>query len=169
MEETQAEQLFEELCSWYLSVARDYAAIPQAFAGITISGKRFIALLDGIELNHVERHQFVKFALEREKAVAFVYGSLTHAFDDSQSEPVEELAINAGTANHYRFKTWAVKRLVDPKRIELIPASQFEGSNPGEVIGAWFLTPELTVPDQSLARFLRLWESMEKDLHRYSN
>ena len=108
MEETRAEQLFDELCNWYSAVARDYAAIPNAFAGITIDGERFIALLDGLEFNHVERHQFVKLALEREKAVAFAYGSLMQAFTGNPGEPVEELAINAGTANHYRFRTWTV-------------------------------------------------------------
>ena len=63
--------LFEEYRQWYESLARDQGKLPRSLSGISANGLQFIVILDGLNLNHVDRDNLIKTALRLEPSVAY--------------------------------------------------------------------------------------------------
>lgn len=157
MGETMVHQLFNEYSLWYVNLVKDYGRLPRSVSGVSDDGKQFILIVEGLNFNPAERHQFIKTILEIEKSEAFVYGSLSMTPTD------EVFDITAANSQRYIVGTWRVIRASDGRAIDLQYLYTNEGQDPEKFPGAWFLTNALSVSKEDKLRYEDIWEHLRKD------
>lgn len=152
-------QLLDEYSVWYASLVKNNGRLPRSISGVSDDGNQFTLIVEGVNFNHVERHEFIKTILEIEKSRAFVYGSLSMTPTD------EVLDIIAADSQRYIVGTWRVIRASDGRALELQYLHTNEGSDPEKIPGAWFLTNALSISKVDRLKYEDIWKHLSKDAH----
>jgi hypothetical protein len=160
----EVRELFNEYALWYATLARDHGSLPRSISGVSPDGKQFIALLEGMSLDHIQRHYFIKRALKLEGANVFAYASLIGTYDEQAQQVDERLQIISGNNERFLRGEWNVYRDSEGSVLSIEPLQQHEGSNPQDLPGAWFLTDALTITADETHRYDAIWYAMRSDV-----
>jgi hypothetical protein len=168
-----AQTLFNEFVVWYTNLVKTHGQIPRALTGVSEDGAQFILILDGLGLNHVERHKFIKFVLESERSIAYAYGSLNMSTTDIEDQLEEVLDIIVADAQHYVAGTWRVVRDDAGRATELKQKGSYEGDDPGQYPGppgTWYLRGSRNWSRSEAKELAEVWSrAREKALFRHRN
>ena len=156
-------QLFEEYTLWYANLIKDSGRLPRSVSGVSEDGNQFTLIVDGLDFNHIERHNFIKSVLESEQSIAYAYGSLMMTGTDKKDEFEERLVIIAANSQHYVWGEWRVFRNSDGDAIGLQHSSTHEGDDPDDNPGAWFLTNALSFSKKDRVKFEGIWKHLRED------
>ena len=156
MSDKMLDQLFTECTDWYKKIVINTPDVPKVLYGITSGTERFFFLLDflnELQMDHRQRHKFIKVVLEEENAEAYVYGTLVMTIPDRR----EYLDLVAADTHRYIWGTWQVIRNSDD-RVQSLQFSKKGGyQDPEEYPGAWFLTDTLSVTKNERRSYSKMW------------
>jgi hypothetical protein len=149
-------ELLNEFAYWYRKLA-EKGVLPRALSGINGQGEQFLIRLDGVTLNHQERHKLIHTILKEEQSVCYAYGGVVNAVDGNEAQPTEQLRLIAATDTYFVMGAWEVG-LKPSLRFE--QTDLWEGDNPEEIPSAWFLTDAIEVSKEEAARYRQIWREM---------
>lgn len=155
---TELLELLNEFAVWYRKLA-EKGALPRALSGINAQGEQFLIRLDGITLDHEERHGLIHTILEEEKSVCYAYGGVVNAPGESQAQGVSRLRLIAATDAYFVMGAWDVIR---NESIHYEQTDLWEGDNPEEIPSAWFLTDAVKLGKGDRARYQRIWHELRQ-------
>lgn len=148
--------LLYEFAFWYQNLAVK-KELPRALSGIDEQGRQFLIRLDGIALDHDERHVLLHTILTEEQSICYAYGGVVQRTDQEGGE--DQLTLIVATDAYFVMGDWAVKRSPD---IELEQTELWEGDNPQEVPGAWLLTDAVEHEKNDEARYQNIWKELRQ-------
>ena len=155
MSTTDPEQLFEylnEFAYWYQQMARK-GELPRALSGINASDEQFVVRLDGLVLPDEERHRLIRCILLQEASVSYAYGGRLVQADRAE----EVIALITASKDYYFMSTF---ELIRDDQVFLKQTDLWEGDNPDDIPGAWFLTHAVSLNDQDSLRYQSLWQDL---------
>lgn len=146
-------EFLNEFAVWYQNLAAK-GALPRALTGIDAQGAQFLVRLDGITLEHEDRHGLVQSILREEGAVSYAYGG-----PKPQESTEERLTLIAATGDYFVMGEWKVYHSPEDR---LEQTELWEGDNPQEVPGAWFLTEAIRPDKNETARYEKIWRALRQ-------
>lgn len=149
--------LLNEFAYWYQNLAaRDQ--LPRVLSGIDAQGEQFLIRLDDITLDHDARHGLIHTILTEQRSVCYAYGGVVQ-MAQRQSGGAEQLTLIVATDAYFVMGDWAVTR---SPGIDLDQTELWEGDNPQEVPGAWFLTEAIRPAKNDVVRYLGIWKELRQ-------
>jgi hypothetical protein len=148
--------LFEylnEFAFWYQNMASQ-SGLPRALSGINKSGGQFVVRLDGVVLTHEERHGLISIILEQEGASCYAYGGMLRP----EGEDEDRLILIVASHDYYLMSSFTV----DQDKATLHQRELWEGDNPQDIPGAWFLTGSIQVSDADRTRYQLIWQDLRQ-------
>jgi hypothetical protein len=130
-------------------------------------GAQFIRIIEGLDLNHVQRNNLVKIALSAEGSVAVAYASLNIAMEPSSSEGEEVLDIAVSDARNYILGTWRVIRDAAGNAQNILPLKTLRGTDPERYPNTWFLCSPAKVSMVERSEYEELWTQLRGDAMRF--
>jgi hypothetical protein len=149
-------ELLNEFAYWYRKLA-EKGVLPRALSGINAQGKQFLIRLDGLTLDHQERHKLIHTILKAEQSVCYAYGGVVSAEGGDDAQSTTQLRLIAATGAYFVMGAWEVGHK-PPLRFE--QSDLWEGDNPEEIASAWFLTNAVEVSEEEAARYRKIWGQM---------
>jgi len=159
------EKLLKQTEEWYQSLVEDHGRLPCSLGGTNAQEDQFVFILDGLELDHVEKHEFIRFVLNEEKSEYFQYGVLNGVFDEDSESILEELTLTAGNGKSAITSYWKVNRDEDGH-----PTLEFKTrsttDNPCDYIPTSFLCKHAPTDPVKLEKYHALWATIRDKIYR---
>ena len=159
------EKLLQQTEEWYQSLVTDHGRLPCSLGGANAKEDQFVFIMDGLELDHVEKHEFIRFVLREEKSEYFQYGVLNGVFDDETQSIREELTLTAGNNQTAITSYWSVHRDEDGH-----PTIEFKNrltiDDPCNYIPTSFLCEHAPAEPAKLEKYHALWATIRDKIFR---
>jgi len=159
------EKLLQQTEEWYQSLVTDHGRLPCSLGGTNAKEDQFVFIMDGLELDHVEKHEFMRFVLREEKSEYFQYGVLNGVFDDETQSIREELTLTAGNNKTALTSYWYVHRDEDGH-----PTIEFKKrlsvDDPCNYIPTSFLCEHAPAEPAKLEKYHALWATIRDKIFR---
>jgi len=155
MSSTDPVHLFEylnEFAYWYQQMARK-GELPRALSGVNASGEQFVVRLDGLVLPDEERHRLIRCILLQEESTSYAYGGRL-----VQADRTEDVIVLITASKDYYFMS--TFELIQDEQVFLKQTDLWEGDNPADIPGAWFLTNAVSLNDQDSLRYQSIWQDL---------
>jgi hypothetical protein len=154
--------LYSEYVQWYIEIANKGGHIPRSISGVDKNGNQFIFVLEGFNLDHIERDNFIKVILKEELSTHYAYGTLMNAFNDESEMLEEELNVITASAERYIYGVFTVLRS-ESGSMELKSKGVWEGDDPENYPGMWFLSNPPVLPDVDLKKYVKMWKASRNE------